>query len=79
MPKRILVVDDDAMMRSFPPTVMREEGYAVEEAGNGKRALETLHRSEFDLVVTDLRMPDVSGMELLREGRTLRPEAGGSS
>ncbi|MBP2676849.1 MAG: sigma-54-dependent transcriptional response regulator, partial [Deltaproteobacteria bacterium] len=75
MPKSILIVDDDAMMRSFLSTVMREEGYAVEEAGNGSRALEALRRSEFDLVVTDLRMPDVSGMEVMREGRTLRPEA----
>ncbi len=75
MPKRILVVDDDAMMRSFLSTVMREEGYAVEEAGSGRRALEILHRSESDLVITDLRMPDVSGMELLREGRAMRPEA----
>lgn len=75
MPKSILVVDDDKMMRSFLSTVLGEEGYAVEEAENGKQALETLHRSEFDLVVTDLRMPDLSGVEVMREGRKIRPDA----
>ncbi|MGB7630798.1 MAG: sigma-54 dependent transcriptional regulator [Candidatus Deferrimicrobium sp.] len=75
MPKTILVVDDDKMMRSFLSTVLGEEGYAVEEAGSGKQALEKLHRSEFDLVVTDLRMPDLSGVEVMREGRKIRPDA----
>ena len=75
MPKTILVVDDDEMMRSFLSTILREEGYAVEEAGSGKQALENLHRSEFDLVVTDLRMPDLSGVEVIREGRKVRPDA----
>ena len=75
MPKTILVVDDDEMMRSFLSTVLREEGYVVEEAGSGKQALENLHRSEFDLVVTDLRMPDLSGVEVIREGRKVRPDA----
>ncbi len=49
-------------------------GYAW-RGGERRLALEILHRSEFDLGVTDLRMPDVSGMELLREGRAMRPEA----
>ncbi len=75
MPKTILVVDDDEMMRSFLSTILREEGYVVEEAGSGKQALENLHRSEFDLVVTDLRMPDLSGVEVIREGRKVRPDA----
>ncbi|MEW6719548.1 MAG: sigma-54 dependent transcriptional regulator [Thermodesulfobacteriota bacterium] len=75
MPKKLLVVDDDAMMRSFLSAVLREEGYAVEEQGSGTGALEALRRSEFDLVITDLRMPDLSGMEVMREGRALRPEA----
>jgi len=75
MPKTILIVDDDKMMRSFLSTVLRGEGYPVEEAGNGKEALESLRRSEFDLVVTDLRMPDLSGVEVMREGRKIRPDA----
>ena len=75
MPKTILVVDDDGMMRSFFAAVLKEEGYAVEAAGQGKEGLEALNRSDFDLVLTDLRMPDISGLELMREGRKVRPGA----
>jgi DNA-binding NtrC family response regulator len=75
MPRNILVVDDDAMMRSFFSAVLKEEGYAVEEAGGGRQGLEALGRSDFDLVLTDLRMPDLSGLDFLREGRKARPGA----
>ncbi len=73
MTKSILVVDDDKMMRSFFAAVLSEEGYAVEEAGRGKEGIEALKRSDFDLVLTDLRMPDLSGLELMMEGRKMRP------
>jgi DNA-binding NtrC family response regulator len=75
MPKRILVVDDDEMMRSFLATVLREEGHATEEAPAAEKAVEILRRSDVDLVVTDLRMPGMSGLELMREGRKIRPDA----
>ena len=75
MPKNILVVDDDGMMRSFFASVLKEEGYTVEAAGQGKEGLEALNRSDFDLVLTDLRMPDITGLELMREGRKVRPGA----
>jgi len=75
MPKNILVVDDDEMMRSFFASVLKEEGYSVEAAGNGKEGLEALNRSDFDLVLTDLRMSGISGLELMREGRRVRPGA----
>ncbi|MDX1815795.1 MAG: sigma-54 dependent transcriptional regulator, partial [Thermodesulfobacteriota bacterium] len=75
MPKNILVVDDDEMMRSFFASVLKEEGYAVEAAGHGKEGLEALNRSDFDLVLTDLRMSGISGLELMGEGRKVRPGA----
>lgn len=75
MPKNILVVDDDEMMRSFFASVLKEEGYTVEAAGHGKEGLEALNRSDFDLVLTDLRMSGISGLELMREGRKVRPGA----
>jgi DNA-binding NtrC family response regulator len=75
MARNILVVDDDAMMRSFFAGVLKEEGYAVEEAGGGKEGLEVLNRADFDLVLTDLRMPGISGLDLMREGRKARPGA----
>ncbi len=75
MPKTVLVVDDDELMRSFLCTVLREEGHRVTEAGSGTEALAALSGAAFDLVVTDLRMPDRSGLELMREGKTMRPDA----
>ena len=74
MSKAILIVDDDELMRSFLATVLSEEGYRVEEARNGGEGLTHLGKADFDLVVTDLRMPDVSGLELMQEGKKVRPE-----
>lgn len=75
MSKRILIVDDDGPMRSFLSTVLGEEGYKLEEARNGTEGLVKLSASDFDLVVTDLRMPGLSGLDLMREGKKARPEA----
>ncbi len=75
MSKRILIVDDDAPMRSFLCTVLGEEGYMPAEARNGAEGLSMLSASDFDLVVTDLRMPGLSGLELIKEGKKARPEA----
>jgi DNA-binding NtrC family response regulator len=75
MSKRILIVDDDGPMRSFLCTVLGEEGYRLEEARNGTEGLAMLSASDFDLVITDLRMPGLSGLDLLREGKKARPEA----
>ena len=75
MSKRILIVDDDGPMRSFLCTVLGEEGYRLEEARNGTEGLAMLSASDFDLVITDLRMPGLSGLDLVREGKKARPEA----
>jgi len=75
MSKRILIVDDDAPMRSFLCTVLGEEGYMLAEARNGTEGLATLSASDFDLVITDLRMPGLSGLDLVREGKKARPDA----
>ena len=75
MGKSILVVEDDELMRSFLSTVIREEGYHVEEAKNGKEGLVRVLAGDFDLVITDLRMPGLSGLDLLREGKKEKPDA----
>ncbi len=74
MPKRILIVDDDEPMRSFLSSVLREEGYGIEEARNGTEGLAKLPGSDFELVITDLRMPDMSGLALMQEGKKARPD-----
>ena len=68
--ERILVVEDDATFRSLLATILDGEGYEVEEAEDGEKALAMLRQSEFDLVVSDLRMPGRSGMDLFRETRS---------
>ncbi len=75
MGKSILVVDDDRLIRSFITTILKEDGHRVEEAESGREGLEKFQAADFDLVVTDLRMPDLSGLDLIREGRTIRPES----
>ena len=61
----VLVVEDNDLERQITAETLREEGFAVEEAALGKRALELLGPSRFDVVLTDLMMPGVSGEELL--------------
>lgn len=62
---RLLIVDDDLSLREFLTIFLRKEGHDIEIAANGHRALELLQASRFDLVLTDLRMPRMGGLELL--------------
>ena len=61
----VLVVEDNDLERQITTEILREEGFAVEEAAGGKRALELLTLGSFDVVLTDLVMPGMSGEELL--------------
>jgi DNA-binding NtrC family response regulator len=69
MAERILVVDDEDIIRESLSFILRKEKYEVEEAANGKIALEMLKESSYDLVITDLEMPVMKGIELLDELR----------
>jgi len=74
MGKSILVVEDDELLRSFLTTILREDGYRVTEAGNGQEGLEKFLAGAYDLVITDLRMPCLSGLDLLLTGKKEKPE-----
>ena len=63
--KRVLVVDDSLTARRALSKVMRANGYQVAEAGDGIKAIKLLRRQSFDLVLTDLDMPKMGGLELL--------------
>lgn len=63
---RLLVVDDDASIREVSAAMLTEEGYEVWTAEDGIHALEVLLEFSPDLVITDLRMPRMSGFELLK-------------
>lgn len=67
---RILIVDDDALIRQLLALILRSAGYSILEAENGKDALDKLRETAIDLVITDLRMPQMDGIELTRELRT---------
>ncbi len=65
VPRRILVVDDDAQVRSFLATLLETEGYNVLQASNGKQAQALCRETTFDLVITDLVMPEQEGLETI--------------
>jgi len=72
MPK-ILLVDDEPSILSVLSTLLKAEGYEVAPALGGEKAREVLGRGDFDLLLSDVRMAPVNGMELLKQARTERP------
>ena len=71
MAEKILVVDDEDIIRDSLSFILRKEKYEVEEAANGKIAFEMLKEASYDLVITDLEMPEMKGIELLDEIRKM--------
>lgn len=65
--KRILVVDDEENTRLGLSKLLSQEGFVVEIAANGSEALEILRRQRFNLVISDINMPDMNGIAFLRE------------
>jgi two-component system chemotaxis sensor kinase CheA len=61
----VLVVDDQFTVRELQRAILRAAGYRVEVACDGREALQTLTKADFDIVVTDLQMPEMDGLELL--------------
>ena len=70
---RILVVDDERSMRELLAIVLKREGYDVLLAENGKTALAALERGTVDLLISDIKMPDMTGIEVLRGAKSLDP------
>jgi two-component system response regulator PilR (NtrC family) len=66
----ILIVDDDRSLRKMLAFVLEKEGFQVEEAISGLDALKKLKGRNFDLVISDIRMPDLNGIELLKKIKT---------
>ena len=71
---RILVVDDEEDLRMTVTDILEDEGYSIIAAPGGKEALALLKENEFDLMVTDLGMPGMSGWDLARTCRELYPQ-----
>ncbi|NOY76416.1 MAG: sigma-54-dependent Fis family transcriptional regulator [Calditrichaeota bacterium] len=73
MPEVLLVEDQDNVRRVIS-TLLKRNGYAVSEASEGAEAIAKLRKRKFDLVITDLRMEPVDGMEVLRRTKEISPE-----
>ena len=71
---RILVVDDEKSMRDLLSITLGKEGYDVLTAAGGEPAIEALHRESVDAVITDLRMPKVDGLQVLRVAKEISPD-----
>lgn len=71
MAERILVVDDEDIIRESLSFVLKKEGFYVQEAENGRAAYNWLLEESFDLVLTDLEMPEMKGIQLLEEIKKL--------
>ena len=76
IPPHILVMEDELNVAKGLEMVLSEEGYAVNLAMTGRDALQSFDRRSFDLLVADLRLPDINGMEVIREVKTKWPETG---
>jgi len=74
MKARILVVDDEESIREFLEIMLKKEGYEITLAEDGARAKELLAKKSFDLVISDLQMPQVTGMELLKHVKDIHPD-----
>jgi DNA-binding NtrC family response regulator len=70
----VLVVDDDAAMRQMLASLFGEQGFKVEQADSADAALERARDMEFDAVLSDIRMPGKSGVQMVGELRRLRPD-----
>jgi two-component system nitrogen regulation response regulator NtrX len=71
----ILVVDDEAGVRGSLAGILGDEGYAVEAAASGEAALTALENRRYDLILLDVWLPGMDGLEVLARVRTLDPKS----
>lgn len=72
----ILVVDDDPVVIKSCERILKSDGYSIDSAINGQDAINILHKKDYDLVVTDLKMPEVNGIDLIKWLRNSKPQTG---
>ncbi len=72
--KLVLVVDDDAPIRDSLEKILKRDGYAIQTAADGESALEVIRHQPVNLILADLRMPNMDGLRLLKAAKILSPE-----
>jgi DNA-binding NtrC family response regulator len=70
----ILVVDDELSMRQFLTHLFQRDGHSIRVAENGRQAMDMLRQQPADVIISDVKMPDMGGIDLLRAARELHPE-----
>jgi len=70
----VLIVDDEKAIRDSIQIVLEEEGYKTDTSSDGKEALEKIKENNYDVVITDIKMPNMDGMELLKAASKISPE-----
>ena len=73
MSSTILIAEDEELARKNISLFLRQEGFRVEEAFDGKAAIEAINKTDFDLVITDLKMPNADGLAVLNHVREISP------
>jgi DNA-binding NtrC family response regulator len=71
---RVMIIDDERIVGDMAKMSLEQDGYLVETFLNGEAALARLGQERFDVVVTDLKMKGIDGMQVLKEVKKLRPE-----
>ena len=74
MKPRILIVDDEVSIREFLEIMLKKEGYDPTSVSDGQAALDILKKKSFDLIISDLQMPGITGLELLKQVKDQDPE-----
>jgi len=74
MSKQVLIIDDEASIRQSLGAALRDEGYKTTAVASGREGLETLRTDKFDVVFLDIWMPEMDGMEVLKQLKTTLPE-----
>jgi two-component system response regulator AtoC len=71
--EKVLIVDDEMLMRNFLAETLKRKGIETVQAENGEKAIKLIQDQSFDLVITDLKMPGITGMEVLKKIKELSP------
>lgn len=72
--EKILIVDDEVLMRNFLVEALKRKGFEVNSVENGEKALQIIQEHSFDMVVTDMKMPGMTGLELLKKIKEISPQ-----
>ena len=76
MPKRILIIDDEKLITMTLKRLLTKEGYHVTPALSGKAAIKQIEQSDFDMIIADIKMPEMDGIETVKKIREILTASG---